>query len=80
MGIKAVALALGVTYIIIKLGKGITVTKKQRERREQYIQNPETDPLKKRTVKSPVTYSALGLLCAMVITAWVMFVKYSYLS
>jgi hypothetical protein len=79
VGIKAVALALGVTYIIIyycKVGKGITMTKKQRERREQDIQNPETDSLTKRIVKTLMTYSALGLFCAMVMTAWVVFVKY----
>jgi hypothetical protein len=79
IGIKALAFSLGVTYIIVdhkKLGKGMTMTKKQRQKRELEIENAIRDLLTKRAVKPTITYSGLGLLCAMVITAWVVFIKY----
>lgn len=73
------ALVLGVGYIVVdyrKLGKGMTKTKTQREKREAEIEDPVADPLTRRTVVRAVTYSGLGLLCAVVVTAWVVFVKY----
>lgn len=79
IGTKALAFALGVGYILVdyrKLGKGMTMTKKQREKREPGIEDPATDPLTRRTVLSAVTYGELGLLAAMVVTAWAVFVKY----
>jgi hypothetical protein len=44
------------------------ITKKGRNRGST---NKPADPLTKRTVDRTVTYSDPGLLCAMVITAWV---------
>ena len=79
IGIKAVAFCS--RYYLYhsglpNIGKGMTTTKKQREQRESEIEDPARDPLTKRTIKPTVTYSDLGLLCAMIITAWVVFVRY----
>jgi hypothetical protein len=54
----------------------MTMAKQQREKTEAEIEDFAADPLTKRTMKPAVTYSGLGLLCAMVITAWVIYVKY----
>lgn len=52
------------------------MTKNQREAREKKIVDPTKDPLTKRVNVRWVTYSGLALLTAMVIAAWVVFVKY----
>ena len=79
MAIKAVAFVLGLTYILVDyiyLGKGMTMTKKEREQTEEAIVNRDAHPLTRRTVLRGVTYGGLGLLTSIVITAWVVFVKY----
>lgn len=79
IGIKALAFVLGLTYITVDyrmLGKGMTLTKKRREREEAAIVDPTTYPLTKRTSVKEVTIAGLSLLGTMVITAWVVFVKY----
>lgn len=79
MGVKALAFILGLTYICVDykaLGKGMTMTLKQREARERSIADPENDPLTNRKVIRTVTYSGLALLGSIIITAWVVFVKY----
>ncbi|PSN64738.1 MFS general substrate transporter [Corynespora cassiicola Philippines] len=79
IGIKALAFFLGLTYIFVDykfLGKGMTMTLKQREAREKKIVNPKSDPLTKREHLRGVTYSGLGLLTSIIITAWVVFIKY----
>ena len=79
MAVKAVAFALGVSYIIVDykfLGKGMTMTRKQRESVEETIVEQSDHPLTKRRVVRKVTYAGLGLLVSIVITAWVVFVKY----
>lgn len=79
MAIKAVAFGLGITYIFVDykfLGKGMTMTKKQREKKEEEIVDSTADPLTRRTVLKRVTYGGLALLMSIVITAWVVFVKY----
>ena len=48
IGIKAVAFALGVGYIVVdcqNLGKGMTMTRKQREKRETEVEDADRDPL-----------------------------------
>ncbi len=73
------AFLLGLTYIFVDykaLGKGMTMTLKQREAREKQIGDPESDPLTKRTQLKAVTYSGLALLASIIITAWVVFIRY----
>lgn len=79
IGIKAWAFCLGVSYILVdyfKLGKGMTMTRKQRQKREAIIEDAANDPLTRRTVIPKVTYAGLALLTSIVITAWVVFIKY----
>lgn len=79
IGLKAWAFGLGLFYIFIdytKLGRGMTLTREQREKREAEIEDQERDPLTARPVKSWVTYTALALLVSIIITAWVIFIRY----
>lgn len=79
IGIKAWAFVLGITYILIdykKLGKGMTMTRKQRERRESEIVDEMLDPLTRRNTNRAVTIAALASLLAIIITAWVLFITH----
>ncbi|THY69766.1 MFS general substrate transporter [Aureobasidium pullulans] len=79
IGIKGWAFCLGVSYILVdyfKLGKGMTMTRKQRQKREAIIEDAANDPLTRRTIVPKVTYAGLGLLTSIVMTAWVVFIKY----
>jgi hypothetical protein len=70
---------VGILWIVVdyrKPGKGMPMSKKQRKGREIDIEDAVAGPLTRRSIKRAVTYSGLGLVCAMVITAWVVFVKY----
>lgn len=79
IAIKAWAFFLGLTYICIDyklLGKGMTMTRRQREAREAEITDREGDPLTKRTVKPWFTTLTFGLLVAIVASAWAVFLRY----
>lgn len=79
IAIKAFAFGLGITYILVDyrfLGKGMTMTRKQREAREAAIVDRDADPLTKREVKPWFTWLTLGLLIAMIVTAWTIFMLY----
>lgn len=52
------------------------MTRKQRQKREAIIEDAANDPLTRRTVVPKVTYAGLALLTSIVITAWVVFIKY----
>ena len=80
MGLKSLAFALGIGYILMdksKLGGGLTMTRKQRDEIEKEF-TPEMradHPLTKRYPILKVTIAGFILLPAMVITAWVLFFK-----
>ena len=79
IGVKALAFILGPTYITVDyraLGKGMTMTKKKREEMEAGIADRDVHPLTRRVSIKQVTIAGLMLLGAMVITAWVVFIKY----
>ncbi|KAH6949447.1 hypothetical protein HG530_014505 [Fusarium avenaceum] len=79
IGIKAWAFVLGVSYIIIDyklLGKGMTMTRVQREAREATIEDRNADPLTRRRPKPWFTAMTFGLLVAIIASAWVVFLKY----
>jgi hypothetical protein len=79
IGLKSWDFFVAIGYIVVDymlLGKGMTMTRKQREARELEIVDKASDPLTKRTSLRKVTYAGLALLGAMVITAWVVFIKY----
>lgn len=54
----------------------MTLTLKQREAREKEIDDPTSDPLTRRQHFKTVTYAGLGLLASIIITAWVVFIRY----
>ncbi|KAF5681395.1 major facilitator superfamily transporter [Fusarium denticulatum] len=79
IGIKAWAFVLGVSYIIVDyklLGKGMTMTRVQREAIEVTIEDRDANPLTRRRSKPWFTALTFGLLVAMVATAWVVFLRY----
>lgn len=79
IAIKAWAFVLGLSYIFIDykfLGKGMTMTRKQREAREAQIVDREADPLTRRTSKKWFTTLTFGLLLAIIASAWAVFVRY----
>ncbi|KAF4837236.1 Major facilitator superfamily domain-containing protein 1 [Colletotrichum tropicale] len=79
IAIKAWAFVLGLSYIFIDykfLGKGMTMTRKQREARESQIVDKEADPLTRRTSKKWFTTLTSGLLLAIIASAWAVFVRY----
>lgn len=74
LSLKAWAVLLGLAYIFMDykcLGKGMTMSEKARVEKEQVIEDPESDPLTRRTVKRPVTWIGTLLLAAMVVSGWV---------
>lgn len=79
IGVKSLAFLLGLTYIVVDykaLGKGMTLTLKHREAREKEINDPTADPLTRRQHLRSITYAGLGLLASIIITAWVVFIRY----
>ncbi|KAF5539797.1 major facilitator superfamily transporter [Fusarium napiforme] len=79
IGIKAWAFVLGVSYIIVDyklLGKGMTMTRVQREAIEVTIEDRDANPLTRRRSKPWFTALTFGLLVAMVASAWVVFLRY----
>lgn len=79
IGIKSWGFVLGVLYIILdfkKLGKGMTMTRHQRETRLKAITDPVNDPLTRRVPNKYITIAALSMLVALIVVAWVMFFKY----
>lgn len=79
IGIKAWAFVLGLSYIFIDykwLGKGMTMTRKQRQAREAQIVDPTTDPLTKREAKPWFTALTFALLVGIVASAWAVFMVY----
>lgn len=79
IGIKAWAFVLGVSYIIIDytlLGKGMTMTRVQREAKEATIVDRNVDPLTRRRPKAWFTTLTFGLLVAIIASAWAVFLKY----
>ncbi|KAJ8113238.1 hypothetical protein OPT61_g4586 [Boeremia exigua] len=79
IGVKALAFLLGVTYIVVDykaLGKGMTLTLRDREEQEKQIDDAQSDPLTRRQHLTSVTYAGLSLLTSIIITAWVVFIKY----
>ncbi|KAF6821766.1 major facilitator superfamily transporter [Colletotrichum plurivorum] len=79
IAVKAWAFVLGLTYILIDykfLGKGMTMTRKQREAREAQVVDRQADPLTRRTSKKWFTAVTFGLLVAIVASAWAVFVRY----
>lgn len=79
LGLKALAFALGIGYIILDarvLGKGLTMTRAQRDRVERHVileGRQEVDPLTKRRPNTYVTYAGLGMLAALLVCAWTLF-------
>lgn len=79
IGIKAWAFVLGLTYIIVDyklLGKGMTMTRHQRQAREALIADRDLDPLTRRTSKGWFTTLTFSLLIAIVASAWAVFIRY----
>jgi hypothetical protein len=79
VGIKAWAFVMGVLYIIIDyklLGKGMTMTRVQREAREATIEDRNVDPLTLRRPMPWFTAMTFGLLVAIIASAWAVFLKY----
>lgn len=79
IAIKAWAFVLGISYILIDykwLGKGMTMTRKQRQAREAAVVDPTTDPLTKREVKPWFTAVTFALLVGIVAAAWTVFLVY----
>ncbi|KLO82675.1 uncharacterized protein LW93_9879 [Fusarium fujikuroi] len=79
IGIKAWAFVLGVSYIIVDyklLGKGMTMTRVQREAKEAVIEDCDADPLTRRRSKPWFTALTFGLLVAIIASAWAVFFKY----
>lgn len=79
IAIKAVGFAIGVAYIIVDhrfLGKGMTMTRNQREKRLSEITDKENDPLTRRNVYRPMTIYVLCVFVCIVATAWTLFIKF----
>ncbi|CAN8103341.1 unnamed protein product [Discula destructiva] len=79
IAIKVVAFVAGLSYIFVDykyLGKGMTMTRKQRQAREAAIVDPATDPLTKREVKGWFTALTFVLLVGIVVAAWAVFMVY----
>lgn len=73
------AFGLGLMYIFIDykwLGKGMTMTLKQRQARLAAVVDPSTDPLTKREVKPWFTAVTFALLLGIVAAAWAVFMVY----
>lgn len=79
IAIKAWAFILGLSYIFIDyrfLGKGMTMTRNQRQAREAQIEDRQADPLTRRTSKKWFTTLTFGLLIAIIASAWAVFLRY----
>lgn len=79
MSLKAWAFALGIAYLIVdykKLGRGMTMTRKQREKREAEITDRDSDPLTRRNVWLPMTIWTFSAIVALIITSWTLFIMY----
>ncbi|KAK1700200.1 major facilitator superfamily domain-containing protein [Colletotrichum godetiae] len=79
IAIKAWAFVLGLSYIVVDyqfLGRGMTLTRKQRQAREALIVDRQADPLTRRTSKKWFTTLTFGLLIAIIVSAWAVFVRY----
>ncbi|OAL44852.1 MFS general substrate transporter [Pyrenochaeta sp. DS3sAY3a] len=79
IAIKAVGFAIGVCYIIVDyklLGKGMTMTRKQREKRLAEITDSENDPLLRRNVYKPMTIYIMVIFVCVVATAWTLFIRF----
>ncbi|RSL53000.1 hypothetical protein CEP54_010622 [Fusarium duplospermum] len=79
IGIKAWAFVLGVSYIIVDyklLGKGMTMTRLQREAKEAVIEDRNADPLTRRNSSPWFTTLTFGLLVGIIASAWSVFLKY----
>lgn len=79
--IKSVGFFIGVAYIIVdfkKLGRGITMTRAQREAAEAEVapEDRESHPLTKRNVNKGMTLYVMAALGAMIATGWTLFLKY----
>jgi hypothetical protein len=79
LGLKAAAFFIALVYIIVDyqyLGKGLTMTRQQRDVVENDIRaqsRQDIDPVTKRQAVRGVTNSGLALLGALLVTAWVLF-------
>lgn len=79
IGLKVLAFFIALIYIFIDyryLGKGLTMTRHQRDMAEQQIvaeSRTQTDPLTKRFPVRNVTICGIIMLAALLITAWVLF-------
>ncbi|KAF9691594.1 hypothetical protein EKO04_010530 [Ascochyta lentis] len=79
IGVKVLAFLLGLTYIFVDykaLRKSITLTRRQREDCESKISDPKFHPLTRREMVMSVSYAGLGLLGSIIISAWVVFIRY----
>lgn len=79
ISIKAWAFVLGLSYILIdykRLGKGMTMTRRQREAREALIVDRDSDLLTRRTSKNWFTALTFSLLVAIIASAWAVFIFY----
>lgn len=78
IGIKSLAFALGLMYILVDyryLGAGLTMTRKKRDAVEKTIlvEDRETHHIIQRTPIKWVTLGCMCLLAGFVVTAWVLF-------
>ena len=78
---------IGLTYIFVDrrwLGKGMTMTRKQRQAREAQLVASGTpkdaDPLTRREAKPWFTWMTLGLLVSIITAAWAVFMVYLLIS
>lgn len=79
IALKAWGFALGVSYIIVdylKLGKGMTMTRKQRDEREAQVTDRDQDPLTRRNVYRPMTIWTMGVVVCLIITSYTLFFRY----
>lgn len=78
-GIKAVGFFIGLAYVVVdykKLGRGITMTRAEREACEAEIEDRDADPLTRRNVYKPWTIYTISILSCMIITGWTLFFVY----
>jgi uncharacterized membrane protein len=78
IGIKSLAFALGLVYILVDyryLGAGLTMTRKKRDAIEKTIltEDRDTHPITRRVPVKGVTVACMCLLAGFVVTAWVLF-------
>lgn len=79
IGLKALAFFLGLGYIFADyahFGKTATLSEKARVEREVLVEDVSANPLTARPVEKWVTWVGTALLASMVVTGWVLFIKY----